>query len=423
MRRLAVLAASCLWLSAAPASAAVSTGPVTIAGTPGADTITIAERPANPAIMFSAGVVVTCPDGTTPLGSGVPCDATTNLVTGVTASLLDGNDSFRAASDVGIPMTVFGGAGDDDIEGGSAPDFLSGGAGEDDIQGAAGADTLDGGADGDTIDGGDGNDTIIGAEGDDLLNGGTGPDVIEGDAGNDTINGGDGNDSLSGGDGNDVLAGGSGADSLEGGAGDDQLDGGDGPDLLEGDAGADHLDGGPGDDQLYGGDDADVLIGGDGHDSLFGGAGDDRLELRDGLFDQGSCGTGTDTAVADALDALTADCEDLQLPPVPSAPAPVAPPAVQPLTAPSPAAGTPVVIASSSRGRVTPAVTIRVGPKRDGSAPYVFRLVGRLAPPAGVDPGLACRDVGLLEVQVRHGATLLTSLRSPCAATARSPPA
>ena len=56
------------------------------------------------------------------------------------------------------------------------------------------------------------------------MNGDAGNDTLIGGSGNDAIFGGDGNDSLSGGGGNDTLGGGGGADVMAGGPGIDMVD-------------------------------------------------------------------------------------------------------------------------------------------------------------------------------------------------------
>lgn len=84
-------------------------------------------------------------------------------VTGVTSlsvDLGDGNDYFNAFW-IFTPVTVHGGAGDDNITGGGGADHLYGDAG---------------------------NDTLHGELGDDYLEGGPGTDTVSGDGGNDTIN-------------------------------------------------------------------------------------------------------------------------------------------------------------------------------------------------------------------------------------------
>jgi len=87
--------------------------------------------------------------------------------------------------------------------------------------------------------------SLYGGAGNDVLTGGAGNDLLDGGAGNDTLNGGGGNDRLFGGDGRDILDGGPGSDRLRGGNGSDTLDGGDGTDLLIGGSGKDWLFGDP----------------------------------------------------------------------------------------------------------------------------------------------------------------------------------
>jgi hypothetical protein len=70
-------------------------------------------------------------------------------------------------------------------------------------------------------------------------------------------------------------------------------------DTLRGTAKADRLLGQGGNDKLYGLAGGDVLNGGTGNDLLVGGPGPDKL----------ACGPGRDTAMADAQDKPSADCE------------------------------------------------------------------------------------------------------------------
>ncbi len=145
----------------------------------------------------------------------------------------DGNDKvFVDAVGVDLPITAFGGNGDDLMQGGGVNDILHGGDGNDTLEGRAGPDSLFGGIGNDLLFGGDGVDTLEGFFGNDQLFGGDS---------NDTLKGGAGNDLLDGGNGNDNLNGGSGFDQLFGRAGNDRLDGGyDGiADRLEGGTGAD----------------------------------------------------------------------------------------------------------------------------------------------------------------------------------------
>ncbi len=154
-----------------------------------------------------------------------------------------------------------------------------------------------------------------------------------------TLNGGPGKDVLLGGSGNDYLAGQGGNDKLVGRLGADTLDGGDGVDLVEytdrvlrnqgvsasldgiandgapgeGDfilSNVENLLGGRGNDTLVGNDGPNILAGSRGADRLFGLGGNDILfafgetNPTDGAADIVDGGSGTDTAVADALDTL-----------------------------------------------------------------------------------------------------------------------
>jgi Ca2+-binding RTX toxin-like protein len=82
-----------------------------------------------------------------------------------------------------------------------------------------------------------------------------------------------------------------------------------GPDVLRGTAGLDLLRGRGGNDVLLGLGGADILLGGTGRDRLLGGAGTDVLRATDGHRDRVFCGGGRDTAFADRLDRVAADCE------------------------------------------------------------------------------------------------------------------
>jgi hypothetical protein len=164
-------------------------------------------------------------------------------------------------------------------------------------------------------------DQLIGSPRKDIIDGAKlRSDVIFGLAGNDVLRGQGGRDCLFGGDGNDRLYGGRGLDRLFGGAGDDELYGegaaGDrlnGAEAREGDGG-DELDGGPGDDRL---------VDHRGSATLFGGSGDDRIDARDDsardrrVPDRISCGTGSDTVLADVNDKVAKDCEHVTRRPAP----------------------------------------------------------------------------------------------------------
>src|SRR4051794_18997547 len=196
----------------------------------------------------------------------------------------------------------------------------------------------------DTITTGAGTDRLIGDRGDDTLNAGAGDDRL-------VWNNGDGTDEMNGDDGLDRIE-----DNL--GAADDvskvkvvggkvrydrvnapfeldiassevlELNTFGGNDTLDVAPGVGSLiaitaDGGSGDDRLNGGDEADTFFGGLGNDTLEPGAGadsvdgeagDDTLRVRDGVGDLARGGPGTDSAQADAVDAL-ADVEHADVPP------------------------------------------------------------------------------------------------------------
>jgi hypothetical protein len=199
--------------------------------------------------------------------------------------------------------------------------------------GGLGSDVYAGSAEDDSMSGMDDADYFRGKDGDDQLDGGAGPDALIGDEPTT-----EGFDQLNGGPGDDEIAGGAFTDQEHGGDGDDiigSIDFSDvaGPsvidfhnDALYGDAGNDVIDAGPGDDHaeggsgedmVKGGDGKDTLIGGSGTDQIDGGAGDDNVEARDGEVDVVACGDGQDSVSADRRDDVGADCEDVEVPPLP----------------------------------------------------------------------------------------------------------
>jgi len=112
--------------------------------------------------------------------------------------------------------------------------------------------------------------TVSGTGGDDELTGTPGPDVIAAFGGNDRIVSEAGRDLICAGSGRDFVGAGTAADKVFGGAGHDRLLGRGGPDLLEGSAGNDVLKGGRGSDRLRGGRGVDICLGGPGDDSVRG---------------------------------------------------------------------------------------------------------------------------------------------------------
>jgi hemolysin type calcium-binding protein len=167
------------------------------------------------------------------------------------------------------------------------------------------------------VDGGGGNDHLVGGSANDWLWGSTGDDFLEGGLGADLTNGGDGWDVA------DFSARtGAVTVTLDGTAGDGQagehdnvsytveeVRGGSGNDSLTGGSAANSLKGNAGNDTLTGGAGDDTIDGGPGQDSLAGGDGNDALRGRDGSADQITCGAGSDSADADPIDTIDADCE------------------------------------------------------------------------------------------------------------------
>jgi Ca2+-binding RTX toxin-like protein len=243
--------------------------------------------------------------------------------------------------------TLTGNSEDNVITGNDGNDALNGNAGGDTLDGGLGADTLSGGADIDTAsysgrtdpltvtldnvanDGESGENDDVHSDVQNVI-GGSGSDTLTGSSGSNVLTGGNGGDTLDGGTGTDVLNGGAGADvvsyatrvaavtvDLDGIADDgepgendsigvdvEDVLGGLGADTLTGDSGANALTGGAGNDTLEGGGGVDVLL---------GGAGQDLLRSRDAFADQVGCGSENDSVIADVLDILGADCEQVDL--------------------------------------------------------------------------------------------------------------
>lgn len=240
----------------------------------------------------------------------------------VTISLERGDDRVASAAS-GVPVTVYGGGGDDVIAGSSGLDTIDGGTGSDDLRGGEGGGdtvTYDRREDPVRVEGGlgvagDERDVLSGFE---QVVGGDRDDVLVGTPGADSLVGGHGADRLVGGGAGDVLDGGRGPDTLVGGDGDDVLRGATDEDRLHGEAGDDQLLAGPGWDWLEGGDGDDLLDGRGGSDRMFGGGGDDRLRTAlDQTIDELHCGAGADAADTERDDRVGPSCEEETRPPVP----------------------------------------------------------------------------------------------------------
>ena len=249
----------------------------------------------------------------------------------------------------------------ENVNGSALGDSITGDGNDNVINGGSGDDTLIGGGGNDLISGGNGDDFLAGNGGNDLLDGGSGVDMVDysaaaagvvvdlgsgvvsqdGDGGQDTlanienVNGSALGDSITG-DGNDnVINGGSGDDRLIGGGGNDLISGGNGDDFLAGNGGNDLLDGGSGVDMVdYSAAAAGVVVdlgsgvvsqdGDGGQDTLAnienvnGTAQGDFIAARDGLPEGITCGGGEDSVIADAIDVVAADCEQVALPTPPT---------------------------------------------------------------------------------------------------------
>jgi uncharacterized repeat protein (TIGR01451 family) len=112
--------------------------------------------------------------------------------------------------------------------------------------------------------------TLSGTSGDDELLGTPGPDVIVAFGGNDRILSRAGQDLICAGRGNDYVGAGTAADKVFAGPGRDRLIGRGGPDFLKGSGGGDVIKGGRGADRLRGGRGFDICQGGPGADSIRG---------------------------------------------------------------------------------------------------------------------------------------------------------
>ncbi|MEM9651267.1 MAG: ExeM/NucH family extracellular endonuclease [Actinomycetota bacterium] len=184
----------------------------------------------------------------------------------------------------GLPATIVGTDGNDNIRGTSGPDVIvalggndriTGLGGDDVICAGDGVDRVFGNAGNDVIFGEGGNDRLYGAGGEDESHGGDGNDIVSGGTQNDVLYGDDDNDRIYGSAGDDMMFGGLGNDIMVGSSGDDQLFGGDNDDTLNGGSGEDQLSGENGDDRLLGGTQNDVLDGGPNIDVLNGNGGID----------------------------------------------------------------------------------------------------------------------------------------------------
>lgn len=100
----------------------------------------------------------------------------------------------------------------------------------------------------------------------------------------------------------DRMYGFSGNDIMSGNRARDMMRGGNGFDSMQGDYGNDRMYGNAQNDTMRGGASRDRMFGGSGRDALYGEAGADYIVVAgDGESDSIECGTGSDTAIIDAV--------------------------------------------------------------------------------------------------------------------------
>jgi Ca2+-binding RTX toxin-like protein len=214
----------------------------------------------------------------TALPNGVSFEITYSGVRRIAARLGDGNDALTVSGKEFVPVTAYGGAGDDTITGTAGDDRLFGQAGDDSLVGGTGDDKLRGSDGSDVIVRGSATSTggssfalygpntirVTGTDGDDiirvtpegrvLINDQTPPSAsvrvfrtpltitVDARGGNDVVTiEAPARAIVYGGAGNDLVTGGALADTLVGDAGDDTLIGLGGDDVLRGDDGVDQV--------------------------------------------------------------------------------------------------------------------------------------------------------------------------------------
>ena len=173
----------------------------------------------------------------------------------------------------GLPATLIGTDGDDQLIGTTGPDVIVGLQGNDIIRGLGGDDIVCAGQGDDTIFGGEGFDIIFGAQGNDTIFAANGANE-EGRA--DTRGA-----RMFGGTGNDTIFGSTRWDRMQGGPGNDELLGFEGRDWIRGGPQRDIINGGANIDDIGGGSGADEILV-IGNDSVRAGAGEDLCIITSG---------------------------------------------------------------------------------------------------------------------------------------------
>lgn len=174
-------------------------------GGPNADTVTLGNGGGVGAINLNANE--TSPD------ADLVFDAIPSA--GIQLRGNGGNDLLRAQGGAGTgaaypaPVSLFGGASNDELWGSNSDDYLESGTGFDTLHGFPGNDWLKGGGGNDILSGHGGDDTLDGHDGADQSWGGNGMDLLRAGSGQDHQYGGNGVDTLKAVDGvHDVVNGG-----------------------------------------------------------------------------------------------------------------------------------------------------------------------------------------------------------------------
>ena len=166
-----------------------------------------------------------------------------------------------------------------------------------------------------------------------------------------------------------------------------------------------------------------AITGGGGNDLLTGGPHDDVIDARDGFADRVSCGGGTDHALADSVDSVTAGCESVQRLPEPAVAVDDAPPAIS-LSQPGLGAVFTVgrghtLAADATDDRGVAKVQFMLGDRllcEDASAPFTCAYI-----PTNGDVGR--QTVVAIAIDTRQQtATALGSIEVRAAAPAAAPP-
>jgi hypothetical protein len=182
--------------------------------------------------------------------------------------------------------SVYAGPGDDDIHSDGLGAEAFGGEGDDRVGVSSNGFSEATGGPGDDVVTGSGAASVV-------LRGGPGDDRVEGRAGGAIfdLHGGVGDDTV------EVVIGMGTPGTVAGGPGDDSIG-------ATGAAGGAAMTGGSGDD---------VLAGSAGADTFAAGMGRDRVDSADGTAEPVNCGAGVDAVVADALDTVAANCEQVTI--------------------------------------------------------------------------------------------------------------